>query len=165
MAKYIALAAMILAVGSLIGNYYLQQQVNSLDDRITQCYKNEAEIAKGVSDLSEGVGNSTESVKAILHVLQDHTEDIRMLAGGQEVTRLNDPHTAPVAVTVRRGVWTRCAPREPGWYWYRSEVDAPAIVKYAGGEFTFNDMRCTAVEMLLDDGEFWSLPVEPPPEK
>lgn len=65
-------------------------------------------------------------------------------------------------MTPSRGTWMRCAPREPGYYWYRSEVDRPTIVKHTNGEFTFNDIQYTAEEMLLDGGEFWSLPIEPP---
>ena len=84
------------------------------------------------------------------------------------MTRLNDPHTAPVAVAVRRGVWMRCAPREPGWYWYRSEHSKPEVVyKFDGDEYQTmgTDEASDTKFMLLDNGEFWSLPVEPPPEK
>lgn len=67
-------------------------------------------------------------------------------------------------MTPSRGTWMRCAPREPGYYWYRSEVDKPTIVQCTKqGIYTSGTRHAhTASDMLLDNGEFWSLPIEPP---
>ena len=63
--------------------------------------------------------------------------------------------------------WTKEAPTEPGWYWWRDEDQTPNVVDVIEDRFDYDlkveqepgMWRCIS---CLDHGEWWPDPIEPP---
>ena len=65
--------------------------------------------------------------------------------------------------------WTREAPTEPGWYWWRDEDRTPfateVISDWQDGEIKveISNNRWDYIS-ALDHGEWWPVPIQPPEE-
>lgn len=77
-------------------------------------------------------------------------------------------HSTLRAMTKPKGEWTKTAPTVPGFYWFRDKFKHPRVVELdvivTAKWFTFpgQDDLFDIHQMLLDDGEFWSEPLQVP---